>query len=255
MRALLALLILWAGCAPAAHARDPITVAAASDLKFVLDDVIRMWESRGGAKVRAVYGSSGNLARQLEQGAPHDIFMSADERFVDDLHRKGLTLDAGRLYGTGRLVLYSPDTAVFRPDRDLAGLRQAVAEGRVRKFAIAHPVHAPYGRAAREALQTAGLWDALSANLVIGENVSQAAQFATSGNAQGGLFALSLALAPTFPRAGAYIVVPETLHAPLRQKKVLMRQATEPARAFFDHLDTAEVRDVFSRYGFTVPPR
>ncbi|HYF59972.1 MAG TPA: molybdate ABC transporter substrate-binding protein [Burkholderiaceae bacterium] len=229
------------------------TVAAASDLKFALDDLIRGYEARSGHRIRAVYGSSGNLARQIEQGAPFDVFMSADEAFVDDLARKGLTDDAGSLYGIGRIVLYSSDAGVFAPDASFDDLRRALARGRVERFAIANPEHAPYGRAAREALMATGLWTALSGRLVLGENVSQAAQFAVGGNAQGGVFALSLALAPTFPRNGSYVVVPESLHAPLRQKMVVLKRAPAAARTFHAYLRSPEARAVLERHGFTVP--
>lgn len=229
------------------------TVAAASDLKFALDEIARAFERSSGRTVRIVYGSSGLLARQIEQGAPFDVFMSADESLVASLARKGLTAGAGDLYAIGRLVVFSSRPDAFAPDPALAGLREAVAAGRITRFAIANPEHAPYGRAARQALQGAGLWPVLAPRLVLGENVSQAAQFAASGNAQGGIFALSLALAPEVARHGAYAVLPESMHEPLRQRMVLLRRAPPDAQAFYDFVRQPDARRILARNGFSLP--
>jgi molybdate transport system substrate-binding protein len=248
-----ALAFSLAGAGAAAPAGKPITVAAASDLKFALDELVDAYQRSTGRTVRVVYGSSGNFARQIEQGAPFDVFLSADESFVEALARKGLTVDDGVLYAIGRLVLHSPAPEIFRPDEALEGLREAIAAGRIRRFAIANPEHAPYGRAAREALQSAGLWPALVDRLVLGENVSQAAQFAIGGNAQGGIFALSLVHAPGVAGRGSHVVLPEALHAPLRQRMVVLRRAPPEAAAFRDFVRQPAARAVFERYGFTLP--
>ena len=168
-------------------------VAAASDLKFALDEIAAGFRSGTQAPLRIAYGSSGNFYRQIVQGAPFELFMSADEGFVLQLAEQGLTPDRGELYGIGRIVLFAPRGAPWQPDAELAGLKQALRERRITRFAIANPAHAPYGRAARQALQRAGLWAAIEPKLVFGENATQAAQFATSGSAQGGIFPLSLA--------------------------------------------------------------
>ncbi len=150
-----------------------------------------------GQSVRIAYGSSGNFRRQIAQGAPFELFLSADEGFVFALAKQGFTLDDGALYAIGRLALVVPAGSPLKLDGELRDIAAAVADGRLRKFAIANPEHAPYGRAAEEALRRAGAVGRASAgHLVLGENVSQAAQFATSGSAQGGIFAL-------FARAGA----------------------------------------------------
>lgn len=247
------LCLLWLALPLPAAASGPVTVAAASDLKFALDEIADAWSRRAGQRPRIVYGSSGNFARQIAQGAPFDLFLSADERFVEQLAAAGLTVDGGRLYAIGRLVLFAPQGAPFTPDTSLADLRRAVQAGAVSRFAIANPEHAPYGRAAREALERSGLWAPLSPRLVLGENVSQAAQFAASGNTQGGIFALSLALAPPFAERGRWVLLPESLHEPLRQRMVLLARASDHARAFHDHLLQSEARQVFERFGFTLP--
>ncbi len=183
---------LWRPTQAAASAPEPALVAAASDLKFALDEIAAGFTAGTQAPLRIAYGSSGNFYRQIVQGAPFELFMSADEGFVLQLAEQGLTLDRGALYGSGRIVLFAPRGAPWQPDAEFAGLKQALRDGRITRFAIANPAHAPYGRAAQQALQRAGLWAAIEPKLVLGENATQAAQFATSGSAQGGIFPLSL---------------------------------------------------------------
>ena len=239
--------------AGAVHAQDGPVIAAASDLKFALDEIAGEFRKSTGKSVRVSYGSSGNFFRQIAQDAPFELFMSADEEFVFKLADQGLTLDRGALYATGRIVLFAPNGSALRPDGDFADLRQAIADGRLVKFAIANPEHAPYGRAAMEALKSAGLWSAIEPKLVLGENVSQAAQFAVSGSTQGGIFALSLALAPGFRDAGSYVPIADSLHRPLRQRMVLTRKAGATARDFYRFAQGPGARAIFKRYGFLLP--
>ncbi len=249
--ALLASAALLAGGRAAAQGGP--AVAAASDLKFALDEIAAAFHKETGQPVRISYGSSGNFLRQILQDAPFELFLSADEGFVFELADRGRTLDRGVLYASGRIVLFSPRASSLQPDARLDGLRAALADGRIGRFAIANPDHAPYGRAAREALQAAGLWEALQGRLVLGENVSQAAQFTLSGSAQGGIFAYALALTPAFANAGRYVLVPETMHRPLRQRMVLTRRAGPVAQAFFAYLQQPVARSVFQRHGFALP--
>ena len=238
--------------APAAAAESPL-VAAASDLRFALDDVAAAYTRETGQSVRIVYGSSGNFRRQIAEGAPFALFMSADEGFVFVLAKQGFTLDDGALYAIGRLALVVPAGSPLKLDAELRDIAAAVADGRLRKFAIANPEHAPYGRAAQEALTRAGAWDALAGHLVLGENVSQAAQFAISGSSQGGIVALSLALAPGALQDARFIAIPERLHAPLRQRMVLTKRADTSARDFYRYLQQPAARAIFVRYGFALP--
>jgi len=156
-------------------------------------------------------------------------------------------------YATGRIVLFAPHGSPLQLDAQAAGLQAALAGKRIRRFAIANPEHAPYGRAAEQALRKLGLWDALQGKLVLGENVSQAAQFAGSGSAQGGIFAYSLALSPGVAKLGRYVLLPESLHQPLRQRMVLIKGAGETARRFYEYLQQPAARKILTQYGFALP--
>lgn len=228
-------------------------VAAASDLKFALDEIAARYRQETGNAVRVAYGSSGNFRRQIAEGAPFEVFLSADESYVLALAKEGRLEDEGSLYAIGRLVLFAPTGSEVDPGKGLAGLLGLARAGRLGKVALANPAHAPYGRAAKEALEHASAWQALEGRLVLGENVSQAAQFAASGNAAAGLFAYSLTFAPSVAGRGRFALVPESAHAPLRQRMALVKGAGAQARAFYRYLSSPAARAVFSRYGFTLP--
>lgn len=249
--------IALALCTMPAFAQAPTraipNVAAAADLKFALDEIAHSYEGETGRKVQLTYGSSGNFFHQIQQGAPFQMFMSADEGFVRQLKDADRTVDDGILYAIGRIVLFAPKGSVLKPDEALTDLRAAIADGRITRFAIANPEHAPYGRAAEEALRSQGLWDAVRPKLVLGENVSQAAQFATSGSSQGGIFAYSLALAPAVSSLGTYAMIPADWHAPLRQRMALVKGAGPEAAAFYAYVQQPTARATFRRYGFLLP--
>lgn len=250
-RALLAFVALaWA--LPAAAQREPL-VAAASDLQFALAEVAGAYEKATGARVRLVMGSSGNFTRQILQGAPFELFFSADEDYVRQLARAGATRDDGALYAVGRLAILAPEGSPLRADGTLEDLRAALAAGRVTRFAIANPEHAPYGRRAEEALRHRGLWEALKPRLVLGENVSQAAQFATSGNAQGAIVAYSLAAAPKLAKGARFELIPEAWHPPLRQRMVLTAKAGPAAERFYRFVQEPAARAILRAHGFTLP--
>jgi molybdate transport system substrate-binding protein len=186
-------------------------------------------------------------------GAPFELFLSADEAFVEKLADAGLTRDRGALYAVGRVVLYAPHGSRLTVDERLEGLRTLLARGGVTRFAIANPEHAPYGRAAEAALRAQGLWDKLQPALVLGENISQAAQFATTGNAVGGILAYSLVLTPPLSEQGRYALLPESLHPPLRQRMVLLKGANATTERFYKYLQQPSAREILRRYGFAVP--
>ncbi|MBK5925898.1 molybdate ABC transporter substrate-binding protein [Rhodobaculum claviforme] len=248
----LGLAVLLALAAAPARADAPV-VAAASDLQFAVAEIAAAFEAETGMRVRLSLGSTGNFARQIRAGAPFEIFMAADEAFIADLHADGLTRDAGDLYAIGRLVVMAPHGSALVPDAGLDNLAALMAAGGITRFAIANPDHAPYGMRAREALMARGLWADLQPALVLGENVSQAAQFALSGNAEGGIIAYSLALAPQVAARGTHVLIPEALHEPLRQRMALLNGAGEVAEAFYAYLMAPPARAIMARYGFVLP--
>jgi molybdate transport system substrate-binding protein len=250
--ALLTLLFTFASPSPVL-AQDGPAIAAASDLQFALDEIAAQFTTDTGQPLRLVYGSSGNFARQIEQGAPYELYLSADEAFVFRLADRGFTRDHGTLYAIGRIVLFTPHGSRLGSDDGLAGVDAALERGAIRRFAIANPEHAPYGRAAEQALRHIGLWERLRPHLVYGENVSQAAQFAVSGNSQGGIIAYSLALAPSVRQHGGFALIPEEWHEPLRQRMVLTRTATPEAEAFYDYMQAEPARVIMRRFGFVLP--
>lgn len=241
------------GATPAFSRNEAPVIAAASDLQFAIEEIAAAFTAETGLHVRLSMGSTGNFARQIRSGAPYQIFMAADEQFVLDLHRDGFTRDAGDIYAIGRIVMKVPTGSTLVSDGSLESLRQALEEGRISRFAIANPDHAPYGMRAREALQHAGLWDDIQPFLVLGENVSQAAQFALSGNAEGGIIALSLAMAPQIATRGSHALIPDDFHAPLRQRMAVLAGAGPVAEAFYDYVNAPAAREIMARYGFFRP--
>lgn len=237
-----------------AQAQPPApVVAAASDLSTALPEIAAQFTRETGDRVQFVFGSSGTLARQVRDGAPFELYLSADETYVADLARAGLTRDGGVLYAIGRLVLFAPTGSPLVPSRGVDDLRRLLTERRLTRFAMANPTHAPYGRAAEAVLRTRGLWAQLQPSIVLGENVSQAAQFAVTGNAVGGLIAYSLALAPGLRDRGTFALVPDTDHPALRQRMVRLARAGPVAERFYRYLQGPHARAVFERSGFALP--
>ena len=239
--------------AATAIAQRPATVAAASDLNFALTEIAELYAREHGQRVNLVFGSSGTLTRQVRDGAPFELFLSADEAFVQELADAGLTRDKGVLYAIGRIVLFAPPGSPLEPKEGLDGLARLLADGGVTRFAIANPEHAPYGRAAEAVLRKQGLWVQLRPRLVLGENVSQAAQFAATADTVGGIIAYSLAVAPNMRDRGTFALVPDTDHPPLRQRMVLLKRAGPVAERFFRYLQEPPARAILARYGFTLP--
>lgn len=244
--------ILWVSTARATEAP---TIAAAADLQFALSEVAQNFERATGKQVKLSFGSSGTFTTQLQNAAPYELFLSADENYIFKLADAGIALDRGALYAIGRIVLFVPNGSPLKPDAEFNDLKAAIADGRVSHFAIANPVHAPYGRAARAALQNAGIWADIEPKLVFGQNAGQAMLFAYSGSTQGGIVPLSLGKAPEHASRGASVLIPAEMHAdePLRQRMALMKGAGETATAFYLYLQQPAAREVFVRYGFVLP--
>ncbi|MFN2287284.1 MAG: molybdate ABC transporter substrate-binding protein [Chromatocurvus sp.] len=231
-----------------------IRVAAASDLRFALDEIAATFEQQYGHRLRISYGSTGNFAHQIRSGAPFHLFLAADERYIETLAGDKLTRDAGTLYATGRMALVAPRGTFAGTTPTMAAVASRLADHPGQRFAIANPDHAPYGERGRDVLQHLGLWASLQSRLVYGENVSQAAQFALSGNTVGGLVAWSLALAPEIAERADSALLPAAWHRPLKQRMVLLQDTPDGAVTLYNHLQSPQARAVLERYGFSLPP-
>ena len=224
-------------------------MTATADLKFSLDLLIKEYrKTLANADVQVTYGSSGKAFTQIQQGAPFDVYFSADVEYPNKLVVAGLTASKPRLYALGRLVLWSA-----KEDASKLSMKD-LGQDRFAKVAIANPLHAPYGKRAEEALRKAGVWGGVQPKLVLGENIAQAAQFVQSGSAPIGILALSLVKSPAFAGQG-YSLVPADLHSPLEQAVVILKRGgTNPvATDFVDYLFTPPARRIFEQHGFTLP--
>jgi molybdate transport system substrate-binding protein len=227
-----------------------IRVAAAADLQYALADLVGQYEKYSPVKLAVTYGSSGNFYAQIQNGAPFDLYFSADVTYPQKLVEAGLAeKDSFYAYARGRIVLWCASD--FALDPALLEWR-ILEEPRVQKIAVANPEHAPYGAAAVAALKKAGIYDKVRAKFVYGENISQTAQFVQSGSAQVGIVSLSLAISPAM-RGGKRWEIPQELYPPLNQAVVMLKSAQNqsPARAFLEFLKTDAARATLKRYGFT----
>ncbi len=234
----------------AAGRAETITVAAASDLAFALDEIVSAFESSHPSdRIEVVYGSSGKFHTQIRQGAPYDLYFSADIALPRQLAASGFAASEVTPYARGRIVLWSASLDATR--MTLA----ALLDPAITRVAIANPQHAPYGQRAEEALRAAGLWDEVQPKLVFGENIAQTAQFVETGNAQVGILALSLALSPRLAKQGGYGLIPESLHQPLEQGFIVTKraEASALARRFAAYMSGPIARAVMTRYGFALP--
>lgn len=248
---LLVLAILPGALAFSAHAQK-FTIAAASDLRFALDDIAEVYRQRHpdhGFDI--IYGSSGKMTTQIMNGAPYDIFFSADIAFPKRLREAGLTATDPEVYAIGRIVIWSNTL-----DASELSLEDLSTDRRIRRLAIAQPAHAPYGLRAQEALEAAGVWDELQPKLVFGENIAHTAQMVESGAANAGIIALSLAKFPVLARY-PHQLIDDALHNPLTQGFVVVKRAenNEAVMAFARFMETDEAHGIMERYGFVMPDR
>jgi len=232
---------------------DKITVFAASDLKFALDGVKNLFlQQNQKDQIEIIYGSSGKGMRQIENGAPYHLFFSADMDFVEQLYAKGDVATKPKPYAVGRIVIWSRHKN-FEPELGFENLKASW----VQKIAIANPIHAPYGEKAKQAMQKAGIYDDIKPKLVIGENISQATGFVTSGAADAGIIALSLVRAPAIANSdhNAYYLIDDRLHDPLTQGYGITKTGSSLplARKFYDFMETKEADAIMKKYGFDMP--
>jgi molybdate transport system substrate-binding protein len=229
-----------------------LAVAAAADLQAVLPDIVRDFERSAGASVVVSYGSSGTFFAQIRNGAPFDVFLSADVDYPRQLTTARLADPATlQVYARGHLALWTRRETRLDIGRGL----HALTDARVRHVAVANPSFAPYGRAAVAALRSARLYDTVQPKLVMGDNIAQAAQLVESGNADAGILSLSLVLGQRLRAQGTYVEIPESNHPPIDQGAVVVSTSREPAlaRRFIDHLRAPQTAIRLERFGFTVP--
>lgn len=234
---------------PSGGAAKEIKVAAASDLAFAFAEVGEAFEHQTGTKVTFTFGSSGNLAKQIANGAPYDVFAAANAAFVDDTVTAGSCDGATKaMYARGRIVVWTKTGGGAPAPKSLADLK----DERFKKIAIANPEHAPYGKAARQALEKLGIWDAVQPRLVFGENIQQTLQFAQTGNADAAIAALSLALAS---KDGDYLLIDDSLHAPLDQAMVACTHGASfsAGKQFTAFVSSDAGHALMKRHGFLLP--
>jgi molybdate transport system substrate-binding protein len=229
-----------------------LTIAAASDLNFAFKEIVAEYEKTSGNQVKLTLGSSGNFYAQIQNGAPFDLYFSADIAYSRKLEEAGLTIPGSLYqYAVGQIVLWTGKGSQLDFSKGLEILSQST----IRRIAIANPRHAPYGRAAVAAMEQAQVYDRVKDKLVLGENVSQAAQFVESGAADVGIIALSLALAPPMQAAGHYWEIPADAYPLIEQGAVMLRSGKnqERAKAFLAFIQGAEGQTIMRRYGFIGP--
>lgn len=235
------------GTAALPTSTEPVFVLAAADLQFALTDIAKLYEQATGRKITLSFGSTGTFASQIENGAPGDLFFAADQSYIDGLDKKGLLRpDTRQLYATGRIVL-APAKGAATPQT-----LEDLLKPEYKKIAIANPDHAPYGAAAKAALQKRGIWEQLQPKIVLGENIAQTFQFVQTGNADAGIVALSVALgAPGIP----YTIIDTTLYPPLQQEAAILKVSKQPevARDFLAFINGVQGRPIMKKYGFILP--
>ncbi len=245
-------LIVFAMSGVSLAVAEELTIAAASDLSFAFKEIVAEFEKTTGNHVKLTLGSSGNFYAQIQNGAPFDLYFSADIGYPRKLEEAGLTVPGSLYpYAVGRIVLWAGNGSHLDLSKGLEVLREPT----IKKIAIANPKHAPYGRAAVAAMDYFKVYDQVKDKLILGENISQAAQFIESGACDAGIIALSLALAPAMKAAGQYWEIPAAAHSPLEQGAVILKQSKNPeaARQFFEFMKGPQGQEIMKRYGFTLP--
>jgi molybdate transport system substrate-binding protein len=251
---LILLALLLSGCigaagAPAGNPPTELTIAAASDLTPAFNELGKQFTEQTGIRVVFNFGSTGQLAQQIERGAPFDLFYAANQSFIKDLDAKGLVAsDSMQIYAQGRLTLWTPATSSLKPQR-LEDLRDPAYI----RIAIANPEHAPYGQAAKAAFEQAGIWEELEPRLVYGDNIAQTLTLADTGNAEVAIMALSLSIQST----GSWVLVPNSMHEqyPLIQMAAVIKGSPNDAaaRQFLAFVQSAEGHEVMKKHGFVLP--
>lgn len=232
-----------------AHA-EKITVAAAADLKFAMDEIVTTFKkANSGDEIDVIYGSSGKFHTQIQQGAPYDLYFSADISFPRELAKKGFSASEVKPYAFGRIVLWSASLDATKMTLS------SLTDPKITRIAIANPKHAPYGKRAEEALRASNLWDQVEPKLVYGENISHTAVLVQTKNAQVGIIALALAIHSELASKGGYWLIPDNMHEPLEQGFIITKEGANNALAkrFADYMGGKPARAVMTKYGFVLP--
>ena len=244
-------LVFFLGIAAELCAAQKMTVAAAADLQFAMQEVSARFQQETGKSVKLIYGSSGNFAQQLQNGAPFDMFFSADLDYPKQLDAAGL-VEPGTFYqyAIGKIVVWAPNDSKL----DLTSGLKVLLDPSVRKIAIANPQHAPYGKAAVAAMRKDNIYERVKEKFVLGEDISQAASFVASGSADAGIVALSLALSPNMKDRGRYVEVPPGEYPPIQQACVILRSSRnkDVARQFLKFIQSPPIRELLQKYGFAI---
>lgn len=228
-------------------------VAIAANMTHAMTEVIDEFQSETGNKVRVSYGSSGNFTRQLLQGAPYGLFITADKKYAEILNEKADIIETDIAYTLGRIGLFIPDDSKLADSDKLETIIEALKLDQAHRTVIANPEHAPYGLAAKQALQYAGIWLNNNKRLLLAENAAQAAQFSVSGGVDVGIIPYSLALVPAISKQGKFFLIPESWHQPLEQHLILMKNSGEAIKLFHDYLLSDRTKKILINYGYTIP--
>lgn len=245
-------LLLWSTLSSFSYAQ-PVTIAIASNLKPAFEEIIKGFKQvyPQGSNIRIVYGSSGNLASQMKQGAPYDLFISADESYPLRLVEAGLTRDRGVVYATGHLALITNSAAGLKLSADPESIKTLLRNAQ--KISIANPDLAPYGRAAVQYLQAMKLWDEVQGRLIFAENISIATVYVSTGALKVGITALSLAKSPELSSTIQYLALPDDLYEPILQRMVLKRNPPPTAVVLYDYLQEAAAKQILVKNGYSIP--
>jgi molybdate transport system substrate-binding protein len=227
------------------------TVVVAANMKPAMDEIYQQYKVAGGQDLRIIYGSSGNLARQIQQGAPFNLFVSADESFPIALHRQGLTVDEGKVYAIGRLALIAHKSNKLKLSLNPEDLKKLINQSN--KIAIAKPESAPYGKAAIQFLNNMKIDELAKTKIVFGESISSATMFVNSGSAGIGLTAYSLAKSKEVAQVADHLLIPENLHEPIKQRMVLLKNPPKAIVDFYAYLQSAKAKDVLRTHGYSSP--
>ena len=228
-------------------------VAVATNFTPAVEEIINHFAAETGVQIRISTGASGTLVRQIEQGAPFELFLSADEAYVERLDAEGLSVDAGRIYATGQLILFIPNTSKQDINQEIPTLLQQSVADKSYRIAIANPELAPYGHAAQQVLDRFNLWPLSKDQLILGENVGQTAQFALTGTIDAAFLPYSLAISEQLRNAGQFKIIPLDWYTPINQRMVLLKNAGSTAREFYNYISGKIAQQIIRSYGYEIP--